>query len=111
MSDINQEAPNMISGIDAMRGVGQTRAKGFWADAWGRVLKRNGARVNAGALRGLLAKGLPVEPRVRVIESRRISVHADLCLVRCDDVEYVILCSAQQQQVLREQPTARRADA
>ena len=27
-----------------MRGVGQTRAKGFWADAWGRVLKRNGAR-------------------------------------------------------------------
>ncbi len=34
----------MISGIDAMRGVGQTRAKGFWADAWGRVLKRNGAR-------------------------------------------------------------------
>ena len=44
MSDIKQEAPNMISGIDAMRGVGQTRAKGFWADAWGRVLKRNGAR-------------------------------------------------------------------
>ena len=44
MSDINQEAPNMISGIDAMRGVGQTRAKGFWADAWSRVLKRNGAR-------------------------------------------------------------------
>ena len=44
MSDINQETPNMISGIDAMRGVGQTRAKGFWADAWGRVLKRNGAR-------------------------------------------------------------------
>ena len=34
----------MISGIDAMRGVGQTRAKGFWADAWSRVLKRNGAR-------------------------------------------------------------------
>lgn len=75
------------------------------------LLKRNGARVNAGALRGLLAKGLPVEPRVRVIESRRISAHADLCLVRCDDVEYVILCSAQQQQVLREQPTARRTDA
>ena len=44
MSDIKQEAPNMISGIDAMRGVGQTRAKGFWADAWSRVLKRNGAR-------------------------------------------------------------------
>ena len=44
MSEINQDTPNMISGIDAMRGVGQTRAKGFWADAWSRVLKRNGAR-------------------------------------------------------------------
>jgi len=50
MSEINQEMPNMISGIDAMRGVGQTRAKGFWADAWSRVLKRNGARLPVTAL-------------------------------------------------------------
>lgn len=34
-----------ISGIDVMRGVGQTRAKGFWADAWSRVLKHNRARL------------------------------------------------------------------
>jgi peptide/nickel transport system permease protein len=32
-----------ISGIDVMRGVGAVRAKGFWADAWERVLKRRGA--------------------------------------------------------------------
>jgi peptide/nickel transport system permease protein len=34
-----------ISGIDVMRGVGQSRAKGFWADAWSRVLKHNRARL------------------------------------------------------------------
>ena len=37
------DAPQVISGIDAMRGVGQQRAKGFWADVWDRVLRRGGA--------------------------------------------------------------------
>jgi peptide/nickel transport system permease protein len=36
-------APAAISGIDVMRGVGAVRAKGFWADAWERVLRRPGA--------------------------------------------------------------------
>lgn len=35
--------PTVISGIDAMRGVGAARAKGFWADAWERVLQRKTA--------------------------------------------------------------------
>lgn len=35
--------PAAISGIDVMRGVGAVRAKGFWADAWDRVLRRPGA--------------------------------------------------------------------
>ena len=35
--------PAAISGIDVMRGVGAVRAKGFWPDAWERVLKRPGA--------------------------------------------------------------------
>ena len=35
--------PAAISGIDVMRGVGAVRAKGFWADAWERVLRRPGA--------------------------------------------------------------------
>jgi peptide/nickel transport system permease protein len=37
--------PRAISGIDAMRGVGSGPAKGFWADAWERVVGRFGARV------------------------------------------------------------------
>lgn len=36
-------APKAISGIDVMRGVGAQQAKGFWADAWERVLQRKGA--------------------------------------------------------------------
>lgn len=75
------------------------------------LLKRNGGRLNVGMLRGLVAKGLPAEQRIRVIESRRISAHADLCLIRCDDIEYVVLSSAQQQQLLREQPAIRANEA
>jgi len=35
--------PKAISGIDVMRGVGAVRAKGFWADAWARVIRRPAA--------------------------------------------------------------------
>ncbi|MFZ9915891.1 MAG: ABC transporter permease, partial [Phycisphaerales bacterium] len=44
MSDAKGSAPEAISGIEAMRGVGAARAKGFWADAWDRVVARVGAR-------------------------------------------------------------------
>jgi len=50
----NSSAPQAISGIDAMRGVGAVAAKGFWADAWDRVVGRFGARV-ALAWIGLIA--------------------------------------------------------
>jgi peptide/nickel transport system permease protein len=40
--------PAAISGIEAMRGVGAGQAKGFWADAWGRVVARFGARMALG---------------------------------------------------------------
>lgn len=33
-----RDAVTAISGIEAMRGVGAQRARGFWADAWSRVL-------------------------------------------------------------------------
>jgi peptide/nickel transport system permease protein len=36
--------PATISGIDVMRGVGAARARGFWADAWGRVMRQHRAR-------------------------------------------------------------------
>ncbi len=37
--------PRAISGIEAMRGVGAAQAKGFWADAWERVVARFGAKL------------------------------------------------------------------
>lgn len=37
------QVPQAISGVDAMRGVGAVQAKGFWEDAWARVLARPGA--------------------------------------------------------------------
>ena len=38
-----EPVPQAISGVEAMRGVGAVQAKGFWADAWDRVLSRPGA--------------------------------------------------------------------
>lgn len=44
MSDARgQPGEATISGIDAMRGVGATPPRGFWADAWQRVLHRPSA--------------------------------------------------------------------
>ncbi|MDZ4753615.1 MAG: ABC transporter permease [Phycisphaerae bacterium] len=39
------QPPQVISGIDAMRGVGLERARSFWADAWMRVLARRSAQL------------------------------------------------------------------
>ena len=59
MSDSNA----VISGIEAMRGVGQQRAKGFWADVWDRVLRRRAA-VLALAWIGIVAAGAVLAPLV-----------------------------------------------
>lgn len=61
------------------------------------LLKRGGGRLTLSGR---------TERRIAVIESRRISPHADLCLLRCDGQEYVILSSATGQQVLRQGPAA-----
>jgi hypothetical protein len=45
-----------------------------------------------------------VKPRMMVIESRRLSPHADLWLVRCDAVDYLILCGTTQAQLLSQHP-------
>lgn len=55
---------------------------------------------------GRLTLPTRAERRIAVVESRRISPHADLCLLRCDGQEYVILSSATGQQVLRQGPVA-----
>lgn len=38
-----QVAPLAISGVEAMRGIGAVQARGFWADAWSRVLRNRPA--------------------------------------------------------------------
>ncbi len=45
---VRDGASTSISGIEAMRGVGAQQAKGFWADAWDRVVVRVGAKVAIG---------------------------------------------------------------
>lgn len=64
------------------------------------AIKRGGGRFDMAVVRRLFV-ALPAARRIHVIESRRVSQHADLCLVRCDGEEYLILSSAQQQQILR----------
>lgn len=63
------------------------------------TLKRGGG-LNLSQLRPLA--GVPIGRRISIIETRRISQHADLCLVRCDGRDFLILTSQQQQTVLRE---------
>jgi hypothetical protein len=48
-----------------------------------------------------------LRPRaIYVVETRRLSPHADICLVRHDDREYLLLLLAGRAQVLREAPHA-----
>lgn len=63
-------------------------------------IRRSGGRPDLKALRRVFTN-LPSMRRIQIIESRRVSQHADLCLVRCDGTEYLILTSAQQQQIVR----------
>lgn len=65
------------------------------------ALKRSGGRIDVKRMGGLIAK-LPVQRRVEVVETRRASQYADICLIRCDGREYLVLSSQQRQLVLRE---------
>lgn len=67
------------------------------------LIKRGGGKVDVAALRQLFTR-LPTQRRIQVVETRRVSQYADVCLVRCDGAEYLILCAQQQQTVLREAP-------
>ena len=44
MTSPKPDSQKTISGIDVMRGVGASKAKPFWADAWSRVVERRGAQ-------------------------------------------------------------------
>jgi hypothetical protein len=64
------------------------------------IISKRGLPQGLGAA-GWLAK-LQRRSRVTVIEARRLSPHADLCIVRCDDREYVLTCAQGEVRVLAE---------
>ena len=70
------------------------------------LLKRRGGKIDLPKLGGLFAKLPAAARRIDVIETRRVSQHADICLLRCDGRDYLILMSQQQQTILREAPVA-----
>ena len=45
MTSSKPDTEKTISGIEVMRGVGASKAKPFWADAWSRVVERRGAQL------------------------------------------------------------------
>lgn len=66
------------------------------------ILKRHGGRISAAPLQAILKRNFPAARRIDVLESRRISPNADVCLIRCDEREYLLVCGPQGQMVLRE---------
>lgn len=74
----------------------------FAALALALVLSKRG--IGGAKLPGFLGE-LRNRGRVRVIESRRISVHADLCLVSFEDEELLILCGPGGAEVLSRRPS------
>lgn len=66
------------------------------------ILKRGGGRIDWTLLKSL--RSVRPTQRIKVIESRRISPHADVCLLRCDDEDFLILSSQGTQQVILQRP-------
>ena len=54
------------------------------------IRARSSAMPGASPIRRRL--GSAASRRIRVIETRRASAHADLCLIECDGDEYLLLC-------------------
>lgn len=66
------------------------------------AIKRGGGRFDAKAIRGLFLKLPATRRRIEIVETRRVSQHADVALLRCDDREYLVLCGPHQQTILAE---------
>jgi len=62
-------------------------------------------RARKGAIRplakGWLSGAIAGSRRIAVVETRRATPYADICLVRCDGEEYLLLCGPSGQLVLR----------
>jgi hypothetical protein len=56
---------------------------------------------------GWLSRAVAGARRIEVVETRRLSPFADVCLVRCDGAEYLLLCGPAGQSVLRRPDAAR----
>ncbi len=77
--------------------------------AWGAIVfvRHYQNRSVANPLEGLFGRakaGLP--RRIRIIETRRASQHADLCLVECDGQTYLLALTAQSVTVLEQKTDA-----
>lgn len=68
------------------------------------LLRRRGVLSERPQWWALLGKAA-IPARLAIVESRRISQHADLCLVRCDGIDYLILSGPAQAQLLLQRPT------
>lgn len=73
------------------------------------ALKRSGGKFDLAGMQALFTRMPAPIRRIDVVETRRISQHADVCLLRCDGREYLILCAANQQTVLSDAPAGERA--
>ena len=62
------------------------------------IRQRSGGLDLAGALRRLA----PRAGRIEVLETRRLSPHADVCLLRHDGREYLLILQAGRTRILRE---------
>lgn len=69
------------------------------------LISKRGAPLGLRNVGGWLAK-LQQRARITVVEARRLSPHADLCIVRCDDREYVLTCAHGEVRVLAESQIA-----
>lgn len=65
------------------------------------LMSKRGVPRGLGNASGWLAK-LQRPSRITIIEARRLSPHADLCIVRCDGREYVLTCAQGEVRVLSE---------
>ena len=72
------------------------------------LIRQRAGKIDLYALFGRLQS----RPRaIEVVETRRLSPHADICVVRHSDREYLLLLLAGDARILSEQPVAQKAEA
>lgn len=67
------------------------------------LIRQRGGR---GDLAAMFARLQPQARAIEVVETRRLSPHADICLVRHDGRDYLLVLQQGSMQVLRDEPTS-----